>query len=142
MSNEQLVAIIPANDESLSNMKTLNMSNDQYTAEQTVDAKMMAKAFVHQTVTSEHSTKILDEALQSTSLQEQSVDDPSHAIDETPLFDEHLLSKAKQVFPIMFTSQVSSMTFMILMKTEMMKSLTQNQIVGIDVDDTQNLDYL
>ena len=130
-------------------MKTLNMSNDQYTADHTVDAKVMArtvnkleKAFVHQTVTSEHSTKILDKALQSTSLQEQSVDDPSHAIDGTLLVDEHLLSKAKQVFPKMFTSQVSSMTFMILMKTRMMKSLTQNQIVEIDVDDTQNLDDL
>ena len=83
------------------------MSNGQYTAaDQTVNGKVVAravnkleKALFHQTVKSEHSTKFLDEALQSNYLQELSLDDPSHAIDRTPLVDEHLLSKAKQVFP-------------------------------------------
>ena len=52
------------------------MSNGQYTADQTVDAKVMTRAvnkleraLFQATVKSKHSTQILDEALQSTSLQ-------------------------------------------------------------------------
>ena len=101
LSKDQLVAIMAAIDEFIGNLKSLNMSVNQYTADdETVDAKVMAravnkleKAFFHETVTSEQATKILDEALQSTSLQELTVCGPFYAI------DEHLLSQVKQVIP-------------------------------------------
>ena len=71
------------------------MSNGQYTAaDQTVDAKVMAravnkleKAFFHQTVKSKHGYADYRRSIAvDLPSRTKSVDDPSHAIDGTPLF--------------------------------------------------------
>jgi len=116
LSTDQLVAIMATLDESIGNLKCFNISNNRYTAaDEAVDANVMAravnkleKAFVHESVTKEQAKKILEEALQSTSLQELTLGDYDPNVDDpsllwcVPLVDEHLLLQAKQVIPKIF----------------------------------------